>query len=176
METVDFTCPECGNPVQAPKAYRGREVTCLACEAQVQVPVNAAAAEKPKKKHGPVMIVLAVLGALTVLQVGLWLLGGAGKKQDLDRVVTYRVSSSRGGASLTYTNADGGTEQVELSAADMPWIKTFNVRVGYFAYLSAQKSGDSGEVEVEIQERDGEKRSARSDAPFGVATIELGVE
>ena len=76
MEKVNFVCPECGNGVCAPRVYRGREVECLACEALVRVPVNAARAAKRKRKDVSagdqvvnVIKLVLVLGLVWVLVV-----------------------------------------------------------------------------------------------------------
>ncbi|MDA7529418.1 hypothetical protein N9056_00810 [bacterium] len=175
MKSVDFVCPQCGNSVQAPIAYRGREVACLACETLVRVPTNASARVE-KKQYGPFTIVLAVVGGLTMLQLFLWLIGGSATEEDVWRSVTYKVMGSCEGASLTYNNSSGGTEQVTIAASEFPWIKTFNVKVGYFAYISAQKSGDSGNIEVAVSVDGGNVKKSVSDAAYGIADAKISVE
>jgi len=61
--------------------------------------------------------------------------------------ITYRVSGTAKGASLTYANAQGGTEQIEVK---IPWQQSFTVKKGAFLYLSAQNIGESGSVTAEI--------------------------
>ncbi|MDA7619013.1 hypothetical protein N8655_00210 [bacterium] len=175
MKSVDFVCPQCGNSVQAPIAYRGREVACLACETLVRVPTNTSARVE-KKQYGPFTIVLAVVGGLTMLQLFLWLIGGSATEEDVWRSVTYKVMGSCEGASLTYNNSSGGTEQVTIAASEFPWIKTFNVRVGYFAYISAQKSGEIGDIEVAVSVDGGNVNKSVSSAAYGIADAKISVD
>ena len=68
---VAFLCPSCSNPSSAPRAYRGQAITCLSCEQSVTVPLNAPAAPEPKKKIGIVKMILAIMGAIILIQL-LW--------------------------------------------------------------------------------------------------------
>jgi len=68
--------------------------------------------------------------------------------------VRYRVTGSTRSASLTYTNASGGTEQREVRQAETfdtkPWELTFTAPRGHFAYVSAQNLEDKGRMAVRI--------------------------
>ena len=61
--------------------------------------------------------------------------------------VEYKVSGSANSASITYSNAQGGTEQQKIN---LPWSKSFTVTSGSFLYISAQNEGDSGSVTCQI--------------------------
>jgi len=62
--------------------------------------------------------------------------------------VKYRVGGTTSKASVTYENAQGGTEQMDVS---VPWQKTIGtVERGDFLYLSAQNQNDSGSITCEI--------------------------
>ena len=70
--------------------------------------------------------------------------------------VTYRVTGTTKKASLTYNNAQNGTDQTDVerfgtnSLNSQPWTKTFTLRAGAFAYLAAQNGQSSGSITAEI--------------------------
>jgi len=80
---------------------------------------------------------------------------------------TYVVTGTASTASLTYTNASGGTEQNEVS---LPWKHEMKVGTGRFLYISAQNKSDYGTVKVELYVDDGLVQSASSDAQYGIAS------
>lgn len=81
--------------------------------------------------------------------------------------VEYRVRGSR--ASLTYANDQEGTAQV--SNATLPWSYAFSgARTGQFLYISAQNTGDSGVITVEIYKRGTLYRTTTSSGAFAIAT------
>ena len=62
--------------------------------------------------------------------------------------VKYKVGGTTSQASVTYQNAEGGTEQMDVR---VPWEKTIGtVERGGFLYLSAQNYEDSGSITCEI--------------------------
>lgn len=61
--------------------------------------------------------------------------------------VKYRVSGTTREASVTYNNAQGGTEQRDVS---VPWETSLTVKGGHFLYLSAQNQQDHGSIVAEI--------------------------
>jgi len=65
------------------------------------------------------------------------------------RSVTYSVTGLDGGkrASLTYANAQGGTEQTTVT---LPWTKTFTATKGQFLYIAAQNQDAFGGVSCDI--------------------------
>lgn len=66
------------------------------------------------------------------------------------KMVIYNVDGLDGAtrASLTYTNEQGGTEQVEVT---LPWRKVLSVPRGQFVYISAQNQGATGGVSCDIR-------------------------
>lgn len=66
------------------------------------------------------------------------------------KVVIYNVDGLDGAtrASLTYTNEQGGTEQVEVT---LPWRKALSVPRGQFVYVSAQNKDAAGGVSCDIR-------------------------
>jgi hypothetical protein len=80
--------------------------------------------------------------------------------------VTYRVSGSAEQVSLTYRDAQGGTQQ---TSAKLPWQHTFDARGGSFLYVSAQNNQNWGAVTCEIL-IDGEPRTnSTSSGAFVIA-------
>ena len=57
-------------------------------------------------------------------------------------------------AGLTYTNAQGGSEQVKVDQERIlgldQWEKTFTAKAGHFAYISAQNLASEGDIRVRI--------------------------
>lgn len=107
------------------------------------------------------------------LVLGLWfvlavLCCGGGRYAATDAYkVTYRVDGN-GRASLTYTNATGGTEQHEVK---LPWTLTFNGRYGEHLYLSAQDKGNNSAVVVSITVNGRIVKDAISSERYGIATV-----
>lgn len=73
-----------------------------------------------------------------------------------------------GSVGITYTNAQGGTEQVD--ARKSPWTRTFTARPGQFLYISAQKHDERGTVACVIRVNGQEARRSESTAKYGIAT------
>lgn len=90
--------------------------------------------------------------ATMLIVIGLWLglalscCGSARSNSSATRQAKYQVSGT-GLASLTYSNAQGGTEQKEVQ---LPWSTSFAVRDGAFLYLSAQNKEEHGSITVDI--------------------------
>ena len=58
------------------------------------------------------------------------------------------VAGSTNAASITYTNAQGGTEQVQVN---LPWLQIYErVSPGTHLYVSAQNASSSGSLKVRI--------------------------
>lgn len=81
--------------------------------------------------------------------------------------VTYFVNGSASAARLTYTNATGGTDQKEVG---LPWRLRFNSKPREHAYISAQNSGESGTVYVEIQVNGKTLQTGEASTAYGIAT------
>jgi hypothetical protein len=103
--------------------------------------------------------------------VALWLClaflccsGGAPNK---NYQVTYRVDGT-GGASLTYSNETGGTEQQEVT---LPWTKTFSGTAGEFLYLSAQNHEEYGGIVASISINGRVVKDATSQGGYTIATV-----
>lgn len=88
------------------------------------------------------------------------------KAEDKNEKITYRVSGTANAASLTYTNAQGGTEQTTV---DLPWEITMNMPKDEFKYISAQNEGN-GSIICEILINDNPYKSSTSNGEFAIAT------
>ena len=81
---------------------------------------------------------------------------------------TYKVNGRDGHqASLTYSNAQGGTEQRTVT---LPWIKSFEVNDGEFLYISAQNQEDYGWIDVDILLDGARWKDAYSSGAYVIAT------
>lgn len=88
--------------------------------------------------------------------------------------VVYEVTL-RGGlqqADLTFANALGDTEQ---DTVQTPWVRTFRMSPGDFAYVSAQKPGERGTVTCTITIEGAVVSRADSDQAYGIAGCNSGV-
>jgi hypothetical protein len=85
--------------------------------------------------------------------------------------VKYQVSGTANSASLTYSNAQGGTEQMEVS---IPWEKTLTVEKGNFLYLSAQNKGEYGSITVKILINNKVWKKSTSSGAFVIADCSGG--
>src|SRR5688572_28364997 len=113
----------------------------------------------------------SVYGLFAVL--GLWLTlsllccGDSRYSTSEQYKITYRVDGSSR-ASLTYTNATGGTEQHEVQ---LPWTITFESRYGEHLYLSAQDKGYNGKIVSSITINGQIVEDATSTERYGIATV-----
>lgn len=149
-----WTCPTCGRA-----QYRERSRGCAFCSA------------KPSRNPiGIVIITLVVLGALGWF---LGLFGGSAVPRSPSApvkstyAITYRVGGRTTSASLTYQNAQGGTEQKKVQ---VPWASTFNARSGAFLYLSAQNQQDTGTISCEILVDNVVVKTSTSEGAYTIAS------
>lgn len=88
--------------------------------------------------------------------------------------VEYNVTGSASRASMTYATSNGGTSQ--QGDRTLPWSFSTTMSAGEFVYLSAQNSGQSGCVNVEIRVRSQYYKSTQSCGAFVIATVSGTVE
>jgi hypothetical protein len=81
--------------------------------------------------------------------------------------IKYVIVGSASSGSITYTNAQGGTEQMDVQ---LPFSKTFEMQPGSFVYISVQNQSDSGNVICAIDVDGIEVRTSTSTAAYGIAT------
>lgn len=106
--------------------------------------------------------VLAAVAAVALTACG----GG----EDETYTVVYDISGSgTSRASLTYSDANGGTRQ--SSGVSLPHgISLRNVRRGDFLYISAQNDNASGNITVEIVVNGRSFKRAQSSGGYTIAT------
>ena len=86
--------------------------------------------------------------------------------------VRYEVTGTIRQVSLTISNADGGTEQIDRS---LPWKLEFTGKPGLFLYLAAQKSTKGGTITSAIYVNGVQQKSATSDADYGIASVSMSL-
>lgn len=127
----------------------------------------------PAPKRTPLIFLLLGVGGIAlalacVVVAGLLMAGGRRAAPAGGLTVEYRVGGSTRGASLTYHNASGGTEQNDVS---VPWtLKVAPVKRGQFVYLAAQNQFDLGDVTCQIVVNGEVWKESRSGADYGIAT------
>jgi hypothetical protein len=124
-----------------------------------------------KKAHplviigGAVVIVLIIIGALAR--------GGRGStspaSSPANHSVMYKVYGTTTSASLTYQNAQGGTEQKDVR---LPWQLSLTGRNGQFVYISAQNNMESGSVACEIFLDGVSVKQSSSNGAYKIATCD----
>ncbi len=80
----------------------------------------------------------------------------------------YRVTGTASGASLTYRNETGGTEQLKVK---LPWSLPFDTVSGRILYLAAQKQGRGGTIRSEILVDSVSYQHAESTSSYGIASV-----
>jgi hypothetical protein len=82
--------------------------------------------------------------------------------------VTYEVHCSSGKVSMTYRNAYGDTEQIDVR--NVVWTKEMEAQPGAFLYVSAQNQYDHGDVSCRILVNGVEVRKSKSSGAYVIAT------
>lgn len=104
-----------------------------------------------EKKQNKLVSFLAAIGLLTVVCICIAVLtpslSGVSGVLSKSHNVVLRVGGSASSAFITYNNAQGGTEQVEVY---LPWEKEFTVKESVFLYVSAQNQDAYGDISCEI--------------------------
>jgi len=83
------------------------------------------------------------------------------------KLVTYSVTGTVEEAFVYYANANGDTEQEDIT---LPWEKRFNAKVGTFLYISAQvRSNKPGTIITQIKSGNIILKSSTSKGRFVIA-------
>lgn len=150
-------CWKCGAPVEgarvsietkeAPKKpwYFSRPVLILTF--LFLTPVWAILILADKRQEKGVKILALVIGFAYLLYCGYLGLQTPGIYAPSTYQVKYSVTGSATRGFVTYENAQGGMEQMEIT---IPWQKSLTVRNGQFLYISVWNLDSSGSVTCEI--------------------------
>jgi hypothetical protein len=84
--------------------------------------------------------------------------------------IKYKVSGTATEIMVTYVNDRGETKMTGISTGTIPWEYEFSVKPDSYVYLQAVNATDTGDVEVEIFQKDAVLFSDNNDLPFGAAT------
>jgi hypothetical protein len=92
--------------------------------------------------------------------------------------IKYEITGTASSVNITMRNANENTEQ--LSGVSLPWEKTFTVEIEkdhyYFAYVSAQNQGSSGDVTARIYKNGSIFSNSTSSGAYVIATASGSVD
>lgn len=135
---------------------------------------------KPKKQSKFWTIVFVVIVGVICTCLSLALIGqgggdGGGGILVSGYTVTYRIEGTASGALITYSNDQGGTEQLNVA---LPWSKSYKMERGDFASLVAQSDSYGQSIACIIEVNGKELKRSTSSGDFVVVTCNawLGID
>jgi hypothetical protein len=84
--------------------------------------------------------------------------------------ITYKVKGTASEILVTFTNEKGETKMTGLSTGTIPWSYEFSVKPDTYVSLQAKNATASGNVEIEIRQRESLLASDKNDKPYGAAS------
>lgn len=111
----------------------------------------------------------AILIVLLALALAVLACGSESPPAPSSYQVTYEVTGTISGASVTYYNNQGGTEQGDYK---IPFKKTYTMERGDFAYISAQNMDDSGSITCRILIDGEEWKKSTSQGAYVIASCD----
>ena len=173
--TITLDCPRCKKSVSSDANF------CPECGLPFSTPAQAVKTVQIKPKQSTYAVitrgirtVAAVLFGCTAI-IGLiqYLSSNPSSISSVltpqPRAMTYSVQGTQRTASLTYTNAEGGTAQENVT---LPWSKEFSAQPGFFAALSAQNSDDHGVITVSISVDGNTLKTTTSQGEYVIASAD----
>jgi hypothetical protein len=149
-------CPYCAEDIQDDAVvcrFCGRNLsTSQINQTSYKAQPQPLSQQNQLKKRNWIIAILAMIGFLSLVCVCLCVIIYTGLLDTSSSTastysVTYKVTGTASRVSLTYENAQGGTEQ---TSARIPWDKSFTTGRGNFLYISAQNKGEIGSVTCQI--------------------------
>ncbi len=187
--STEATCKRCQAPLSAASPAPARFtvsntanlISCPACGAQAS---NQAAScphcgqplKKLRDEKRSAISRAVLLGiVMGVALIGWMFYNAAADQRPVEQsggstAVTYEVSGTASRVGLTYSNAQGGTEQIEVS---LPWKKGFTIEGKTALYISAQNQGEHGSVRTRIMAGSQVIKESSSDGAYKIASASV---